>query len=123
MSQSRDAVASLKTIFFTSRATHTERGALHRQVGNGSAAALSPTPAAAAAAPQKSFLFCASIRLYRDIGSSFGHWSGHGKNLFIISISGCGHGTAAVGPDPGPPGRAGLNCDEPPTTETESRAP
>jgi hypothetical protein len=32
----------------------------------------------------------------------------HGKNLFIISISGhgCGHGTAAVGPD-----RAGPNCD------------
>ncbi len=30
----------------------------------------------------------------------------HGKNLFIISISGCDHGTAAVGPD-----RAGPNCD------------
>jgi hypothetical protein len=49
---------------------------------------------------------------------SFGHWSGHGKNLvqLIISISdyGCGHGTAAVGPE-----RAGPNChrdcDEPPT--------
>ena len=48
---------------------------------------------------QNSCRFCASIRFYRDIGSSFGHWSGHGKNLFIISISGCGHGTAAVGPD------------------------
>jgi hypothetical protein len=54
--------------------------------------------------------FCASIRFYRDIESSLGHWSGHGKNLFIISISGCGHGTAAVRPD-----RAGPNCDEPPT--------
>ena len=55
-----------------------------------------------------------TIRSYRDIGSSLGHssWSGHGKpeNLFntMISISchGCGHGTAAVGPD-----RAGPNCD------------
>jgi hypothetical protein len=53
-----------------------------------------------------------TIRFYRDIGSSLGHssWSGHGKpeNLFntMISISCCGHGTAAVGPD-----RAGPNCD------------
>jgi hypothetical protein len=39
---------------------------------------------------------------------SLGHWSGHGKNLFIISISGCGHGTAAVGPRAD---RAGPNCD------------
>jgi hypothetical protein len=47
----------------------------------------------------------------RDIGSSLlGHWFGHGKNLsLIISISGCGQGTAAaVGPDR--PGR-GPHCD------------
>jgi hypothetical protein len=47
-----------------------------------------------------------SIRFYRDIGSSLGLWSGHGTNLFYISISGCGHGTAAVGP-----ARSGPNCD------------
>jgi hypothetical protein len=39
-----------------------------------------------------------SIRFYRDIESSFGHWYGHGKDLFIISVSGYGHGTARLQP-------------------------
>jgi hypothetical protein len=49
-------------------------------------------------------------RFFRDIGSSFGHWSGPsgcGKN-FVYSISRCGHGAAALGPDWAP---AGPNCD------------
>ena len=41
--------------------------------------------------------------------SNIGPDSGCGKNVFVISISGCGHGAAAVrvGPD-----RAGPNCDD-----------
>jgi hypothetical protein len=57
--------------------------------------------------------FCACICFYgsNDIGSLFGH-PGHEKNLFFISLSGCGHGTAAVA-GASLSYRAGPNSDEP----------